>query len=327
MTRHDPIADSGPIPVTPPTPVLSYGPVTLDAPHRAAPLELTVSAPATGRELPLIVFSHGHGGSTFLSSRHGYRPLVDFWAAHGFVVVQPTHLDSGMLGLRDAEDPEAPLYWRSRALDIRGIIDYLDAVEAAVPGLAGRVDRDRIVVAGHSLGGHTACLVLGMRTIDPTDGSETDLRDPRVRAGVVMAAPGVGDGLAEWAAAHYPVLRHADFSTMDAPALVVAGTSDLNEHFSARLSYRWDAHTRSSGPTTLVSLVGGEHILGGVSGFDAAETTDEDPERVATLRALAWAYLRSTLDPDDAAWDAAVAALQDVTHPIARVESTGRREP
>jgi predicted dienelactone hydrolase len=33
----------------------------------------------------LSVFSHGFG-----SSLDGYGPLADFWAAHGFVVIQPS---------------------------------------------------------------------------------------------------------------------------------------------------------------------------------------------------------------------------------------------
>ena len=38
------------------------------------------------------------------------------------------------------------------------------------------------------------------------------------------------------------------------------------------------------------------HLLGGVSGYDAAETTDEDPERVALVQRLTW-VLRTTLYP------------------------------
>jgi hypothetical protein len=61
-------------------------------------------------------------------------------------------------------------------------------------------------------------------------------------------------------------------------------------------------------------------MFGGISGYDAVETTDENPERVATLRALVWAYLRSQLYVGDTGWDDAVAALED-DDPIAKVES------
>src|SRR5260221_6078025 len=98
-------------------PVLTFTPVVLPATDRTVDLHMRVSVPATGGELPVILLSHGHGPSNYVSSLYGYAPLADFYASHGFVVIQPTHLDSATLGLRDAGNPEAPLYWRSRALD------------------------------------------------------------------------------------------------------------------------------------------------------------------------------------------------------------------
>ena len=74
--------------------VLAIGPVVLAAPGRAVDLHLRISAPRTGRGLPIILLSHGQGGSHYLSSRLGYGPLVQAWAAQGFVVLQPTHLSS-----------------------------------------------------------------------------------------------------------------------------------------------------------------------------------------------------------------------------------------
>src|SRR5882757_6541432 len=103
---------------TSPTPVLSVAPVVIPAPGRAVDLEVRVSAPATrtgtatgtgsrtgtgtGSDLPVILLSHGHGYSNHLSSLNGYAPLATYWAARGFVVIQPTHLSSRTLKL----DPE-----------------------------------------------------------------------------------------------------------------------------------------------------------------------------------------------------------------------------
>jgi len=55
--------------------------------------------------------------------------------------------------------------------------------------------------------------------------------------------------------------------------------------------------------------------------YDGAETTDENPERVAALRALAWAYLRTALYPGDSAWADATAALATMPNPLGMVES------
>ena len=145
---------------TPASPVLSYSPVVLPVPGRPVDLELRVSAPAEGTDLPVILLSHGHGRSNNLSSLNGYAPLANAWAALGFVVIQPTHLSSRTLSSHVADLPGAPLFWRSRAEDMGHILDRLDVVEKAVPQLAGRLDAAKIAVAGHSLGGFTASLAV-----------------------------------------------------------------------------------------------------------------------------------------------------------------------
>lgn len=316
-----PFSEAGGIPVSEPTPVATFSPVVLSVPGRAVDLHVKVSAPATGSDLPVILLSHGHGPSNFVSSLHGYGPLANFWAAHGFVVIQPTHLDAMMLGLRESDDPQAPLYWRSRAEDMRHILDHLDQIEDAVPGLGGRLDHSRIAAVGHSMGGHTVGMLCGQGVTDPFDGTEVDLADARIKVGVLLAAPGKGEDLAAFATEHYPVLKTTSFATMTTPALVVVGDNDWNAAFSDRKDWRADAYFRSPGPKSLLTLFGAEHGLGGVGTYDAAETTDEDPERVATLRALVWAYLRTALYPGDSAWTDATTALHSMPDPLGRVES------
>ncbi|MFI6698445.1 alpha/beta hydrolase family protein [Streptomyces sp. NPDC050509] len=305
----------------PPTPVLSVAPVVLPTPDRAVDLEVRVSAPVTGTGLPVILLSHGQGPSNNLSSLNGYAPLVNFWAAHGFVVIQPTHLSSTTLNL-DPGTPGAPLYWRSRAEDMKRVLDRLDAIEAAVPQLLGRLDHSRVAVAGHSMGGHTASLLLGARLTDPDDGTEVNLSEPRIKAGVLLAAPGRGgDALSESAAAYLSFLT-TDFSGMTTPTLVVAGDKDASTHLTVRgPDWHADPYSLSPGPKSLLTLFDAEHGLGGVSGYDVAETTDENPERVAAVQRLTWAYLRTELHPGDGAWQAARDALTRDPAPLGRVES------
>ncbi|OPF83895.1 chlorophyllase [Streptomyces antioxidans] len=305
-----------------PAPVLSVSPVALPAPGRAVDLEVRVSAPVTGSDLPVILLSHGHGHSNHLSSLNGYAPLVNFWAAHGFAVIQPTHLSSRTLSL-DPSTPGAPLFWRSRAEDMTHVLDRLDAIEAAVPQLAGRLDRSKVAVAGHSMGAHTASLLLGARLTDPDDGTEVDLTEPRITAGVLLAAPGRGgDALTESTAENYPFFLTTDFSKMATPALVVAGDKDASAHLTVRgPEWHTDPYVLSPGPKSLLTLFGAEHGLGGVSGYDVAETTDESPERVAAVQRLTSAYLRTQLSPGDSAWQTAYDALASASSPLGRVES------
>ncbi|MFE7778647.1 alpha/beta hydrolase family protein [Streptomyces sp. NPDC057445] len=310
-----------------PAPVLSVSPVVLSAPGRAVDLEVRVSAPVTGSGLPVILLSHGQGYSNNLSSLNGYAPLANFWAAHGFVVIQPTHLSSTTLSL-DPDTPGAPLYWRSRAEDMKRILDQLDVIEAAVPQLLGRLDRSKVAVAGHSMGGHTASLLLGARLTDPHDGTEVDLADPRIKAGVLLAAPGRGgDALTESVAENLSFFLTTDFSGMTTPTLVVAGDKDASAHLTV-LGPDWhtDPYVLSPGPKSLLTLFDAEHGLGGVSGYDVAETTDENPERVSAVQRLTWAYLRTELYPGDSAWQTARDALTTGPNPLGRVESKEAEE-
>ncbi|MFE5081048.1 alpha/beta hydrolase family protein [Streptomyces mirabilis] len=306
----------------PPTPVLSVSPVVLPAPGRAVDLEVRVSAPVAGSDLPVILLSHGQGYSNHLSSLNGYAPLANFWAAHGFVVIQPTHLSSSTLSL-DPATPGGPLHWRSRAEDMTRILDRLDVIEAAVPQLLGRLDHDKVAVAGHSMGGHTASLLLGARLTDPDDGTEVDLAEPRIKAGVLLAAPGRGgDAVTEFVAENYSFFSTMDFSKMTTPTLVVAGDKDASTHLTVRgPDWHADPYFLSPGPKSLLTLFDAEHGLGGVSGYDVAETTDENPERVAAVQRLTWAYLRTELHPGDSAWQAARDALTADPDPLGRVES------
>ncbi|MGW8698611.1 alpha/beta hydrolase family protein [Streptomyces eurythermus] len=305
-----------------PTPVLSVSPVVLPAPGRAVDLQVRVSAPVTGSELPVILLSHGLGFSNNLSSLNGYAPLANFWAARGFVVVQPTHLDSRTLNL-EPDAPGAVAHWRTRAEDMTRVLDQLHLIEDAVPQLAGRLDRSRVAVAGHSMGGHTASLLLGARLTDPHDGTTVDLADSRIKAGVLLAAPGRGgDALTEFAAENYSFFLTTDFSTMKTPALVVAGDKDASAFLTVSgPDWHTDPYVLSPGPKSLLTVFDAEHGLGGISGYDVAETTDENPERAAAVATLAWAYLRSELYPGDSAWQTAREALTAGPNPCGRVES------
>lgn len=276
-----------------PAPIVSVKPVHLPARDRGEDVALRVSAPLEGDARGVVVFSHGFGWSL-----DGYAPLTDFWAASGFVVVQPTHLDSRKRAL-PTDDPRRPELWRHRVRDLVRAIDGLDALVAAVPGLAGRADTSRIAVAGHSWGAQTASMLLGARMLGAPD---ADFTDARVRAGVLLAMAGAGgDALSPFAREHLPHM-HPGFADMRAPALIVAGDADDSPLTVRGPEWLTDGYHLSPAPKALLTVFGGEHSLGGIPGDEVTETTDESPERVALLQRLTTAYLRTALDPADGAW-------------------------
>ena len=311
---------AGPASLAGPSPIVSYSPVTFDVPGRAAALKMRVVAPAEGRDLPVILISHGHGRLNFLSSMRGYGPLADFYAAHGFVVVIPTHLDSTTLAI-DPSGPEGALFLRSRVEDMRFILDHLDTIESAVPQLAGRLDRNRVVAVGHSVGGHTVAALAGMRFTGRASGELADLSDDRIKAAVMFSPPGDGADLATFAKQHFPELGSNDFSRMTLPSLVITGTKDHNERFSTRENWRADAYRLSPAPKSLLRMTDAEHMFGGISGYDAKEASDEDPGRVADLQRLTWAYLKSALYPADRAWSIVSGELESSKTPAGTLAS------
>ncbi|CAL9609341.1 hypothetical protein SUDANB108_05622 [Streptomyces sp. enrichment culture] len=280
--------------------VFAVKPVAVPTTGRGIGLQVKVTAPVEGRDLPVIVFSHGNAWSM-----DGYEPLADRWAAAGFVVVQPTHLDSRRHGI-GFDDPRFATIWRVRIADLHRVLDGLGDILDQVGGPAARADRDRVAVAGHSWGAQTAGALLGARVLDAEGNPGEDFSHPAAKAGALLAAAGAGDALTPFALAHLPFAR-PDFSTMTAPALVVAGGKDQSVMTTRGPEWFTDAYHLSPGPKRLLTIAEGEHLLGGISGEATKDTTDEDPARVALVADAVAAYLHDVLGADARGWQ----ALQD----------------
>ncbi|MFF7588481.1 alpha/beta hydrolase family protein [Kitasatospora purpeofusca] len=277
--------------------IVSVRPIAVPAPGRGVELRVKVTAPLAGRDLPVIVFSHGNAWSL-----DGYEPLVDRWAAAGFVVVQPTHLDSRRNGI-GWDDPRFAGIWRVRIADLHAVLDNLGDILLGAGGLEARADRRRVAVVGHSWGAQTAGALLGARVLDADGVPGEDFSHPAVAAGALIAATGTGDTLTPFAVEHLPFMR-PDYSTMTAPTLVVAGGKDRSRLSTRGPDWFTDAYHLAPSPKNLLSVAEGEHTMGGVAGEAVAETTDEDPARVALVADAISAYLLDALKVDGTAWTA-----------------------
>ncbi|KAI8946517.1 alpha/beta-hydrolase [Xylaria longipes] len=301
------------------SPIISFTPVIIPSPGRPAELQLRVTAPATGDALPIILLSHGYGPSNWLSSLQGYAPLAEFWAKHGFVVIQPTHLFSRTLSLPSPDGNE--MYWKSHPKDMIQILDQLDHIETVVPGLKGRLDKSKIAGAGHSFGSQTTSLLLGANNTDPRDRSVFSPFEKRIKAGILLG--GVGSGGASLSENGRKMLPFydIDFSAMHTPTLVIGGEDDISPHLTVRgADWHWDAYTHGPGQKNLLRVKGGHHGFGGISGWDAAETQDESPQILGFVQRMSLAYLRSQFYEGDNSWKQACEVLAGLNE-LGSVES------
>lgn len=277
------------------TKTVAIKPITVPTSDRAVPLQVKVTAPAEGRGLPVIVFSHGNAWSM-----DGYEPLVDRWAAAGFVVVQPTHLDSRRNAI-GFDDPRFGTIWRVRIDDLHAVLDHLDGILAEAGDLIDRVDATRVALAGHSWGAQTVGALLGARVLDAEGTPGEDFSHDGAKAGVLIAATGTGDSLTPFAVEHLPFMR-PDYATMTTPALVIAGDKDQSKMSTRGPDWFLDAFDLSPAPKRLLVVPGGEHTLGGIAGEAVSETSDTDTDRVALVADAVTAYLLDALDRDPDAW-------------------------
>lgn len=138
--------------------------------------------------VPLVVFSHGIGGS-----RQGYSYLGKHWSTRGVASLHVQHVGSdvelwrgnplGVVGRLRAAAQETEAI--ARAGDVRFALDRMLSDQTGHRGAA--VDRQRLVAAGHSYGANTALLAVGAQVV--RNGQTISFRDPRFSAAVVISAP------------------------------------------------------------------------------------------------------------------------------------------
>lgn len=163
--------------------------------QRSKHVPVTVSFPDGQGPFPVIIFSHGAGGSP-----QSYQPLIRYWTANGYVCLQPSHNDSLQLRQRTGQDATFMTIlrqaasdwqgWENRARDISLIIDRLTEISQNSPLLQGKMNFQKIGVAGHSYGAFTAQLI-GGATIDiPRGGKDVSFSDPRAQAILLLSPQG-----------------------------------------------------------------------------------------------------------------------------------------
>lgn len=140
------------------------------------------------RPVPLVVFSHGIGGS-----RQGYSYLGKHWSSNGIASLHVQHVGSdsalwrgnpfGVVGRLQAAAQEKEAI--ARAADVHFALDQLLTDESNRFGAA--VNPQRLIMAGHSYGANTTLLSIGAQVV--RNGQTIDCLDSRFSAAVIISAP------------------------------------------------------------------------------------------------------------------------------------------
>jgi predicted dienelactone hydrolase len=175
----------------PPLEALLHYPSALPAvPTRFGPYELEVSvdAPFAPGRFPLVLVSHGSGGSPLL-----YRTVSLALARSGYIVALPKHPGNS---LGDDELANTSENLRNRPRQLQRLLTGL----LADAGLAESLAPEPVIAIGHSMGGYTVlCLAGGEPWTRERERLDVP-HDPRLGA-LVLMAPACGFFLAPHALA------------------------------------------------------------------------------------------------------------------------------
>jgi dienelactone hydrolase len=242
--------------------------------QRNKDLEMSIEYPTREGPYPVVIFSPNYG-----SSRSDYVGLTAFWTSHGYVVIKPSHADSGALRettperveeqppqgrerrQRPSPQPQQPVAfradpaemwqtqrpddWRNRVADITFIIDSLPKLIEQYPEIKDRVDATRIGVGGHSYGAFTALLIGGMKA------NNMSFADLRVKAIEAMSPPGPSRERG---------LTNDSWTNLRSPTLFLTGSRDFGASEAEDAAWRRQAYELSfGGDKWFVSIAGAGH--------------------------------------------------------------------
>ena len=206
-------------------------------------------------KLPLIVYSHGLGGSPV---GKGYIDIMVQLASQGYMVAAVFHADArisiikieslGDLAFTLAFFPLIVEMQAMRPLALKAMTDSL----LEHPGFAPGIDTTRIGGFGASLGAEAMAHLLGANiTASLARNCEETARDSRIRAAVGYVP------FSGWS--FLPVFCDGQSGAegVDKPYLAIAGTFDV----TAPIGMTEEAVKRMKGSRYLVELIGGEHEL------------------------------------------------------------------
>ncbi len=219
---------------------------------RGRSFPVRIYCPVGSGPFPVIIFSHGLGGSC-----EHYAFLGQYWASCGYVSVHIQHPGSDsnvwknkgpMKAWSDLKAAANAVSALNRVFDVRFSIDKLEELNISDVKLKGKLDMSRLGLSGHSFGAHTtlACVTKGMLP-------NISLTDSRIKAVVPMSTP-VTEKTDEQ--------KRRAFSGITIPCMHMTGTKDdspVGETFAAARRVPFDFADKSQ--QYLINFQGGDHMV------------------------------------------------------------------
>lgn len=266
------------------------GTVRDDSRNRDIPIR--VYFPPSKAAAPVVIFSHGLGGS-----RENNPYLGNHWAARGYVAVFVQHIGSDNSVWKSVAPAERMNAMRAAAgvqnflLRVKDIPVVIDALERwnKEDGhvLAGRLDLKHLGMSGHSFGAVTTQAVSGQSF----PSAHTSITDPRIKAAVAFSPspPSIRKDTAE------------SFSTVKIPWMLMTGTKDNAPIGNADAKSRLMVYPAlPPGNKYQVVLWNAEHSAFG-DGPLPGETEPRNPNHHRVILALSTAFWDASLKDDAAA--------------------------
>lgn len=218
--------------------------------ERIVPLKLRI--PEGTEKVPLVIFSHGLGGS-----RDGGKVWGEHWSANGYFVIHVQHPGSdkalwltgdGTLKQRVVRGA-TPEQLLGRVDDVRFVLDEIAKRQKNGDMQVSRIDLSRIAMTGHSFGAATAVALADARNPGPIK----SLGDSRIAAFIAFS-PAVAGGQRSWP---------DRYGAMKSPFFSVTGTIDGevigNGTTPAKRAALFDA--QPPGDKYRVVFEGGDHFV------------------------------------------------------------------
>ena len=247
-----------------------------------------------GTFFPVILFSHGLGGS-----REGGAIWGQHWASHGYIVLHLQHAGSddaiwkgkspneAIESLKVAYSIENS---RLRIGDVNFALDEIARLKQSKVAPWGNADLSRIGMSGHSFGSQTTLAVAGQKL--PMPGFKST-RDDRIKAAIAFSPN-----------ARLKTGLDAQFGSISMPFFSITGTKDtavMNDGTKAEdrlIPYQ----KMLAGEKYLTVFEGGDHMVFGGHGLGGRRPeTARDREIQADVKAGTQAFWDSTLKQDVAA--------------------------